>query len=282
MSIPTHVRKLCNLLNSNKLEVIDLGIGNKIIHGKRGILNTSVILYNSKPNNILKRNLEYTFYLTEKQAIEISLQLYENASYHWRLFAYNKSGMLLSVNLTLLRKHGAEFNIYQTLKLSVQKMRQNERISRTAALRQTLQKMGFEIDDNNRLILGTFNSISGQFVDTSPRVFLRSFLTAALVKGHFMGNKGYSIPFLQRLRDIHFDDKKIFKGRSIPLGLRYQILEKYDFKCCACGHSPKDGIKLHADHIKPVSQGGVTSLANLQVLCTDCNLGKGNRSIRKI
>ncbi len=55
--------------------------------------------------------------------------------------------------------------------------------------------------------------------------------------------------------------------------------------CCAetaSGASSADvaartGVKLHVDHIKPVSRGGKSVMSNLQTLCEDCNCGKGNK-----
>jgi len=67
--------------------------------------------------------------------------------------------------------------------------------------------------------------------------------------------------------------------RSIPLGLRYKVLSRDKFKCVRCGASPATDptCKLHIDHILPFSKGGKTTLENLQTLCENCNLGKGNR-----
>jgi 5-methylcytosine-specific restriction endonuclease McrA len=58
--------------------------------------------------------------------------------------------------------------------------------------------------------------------------------------------------------------------------LRYQILKRDNYTCQACGRSPKTetGVKLHIDHIIPVSKGGKTEPDNLQTLCDLCNLGK--------
>lgn len=66
-------------------------------------------------------------------------------------------------------------------------------------------------------------------------------------------------------------------SRTISDKLRYQVLKRDNFKCCACGASPaKDpSVELHIDHIIPWSKGGKTELANLQTLCSRCNLGKG-------
>lgn len=57
--------------------------------------------------------------------------------------------------------------------------------------------------------------------------------------------------------------------------LRYQILQRDGFKCQICGRGAKDGVKLHVDHIIPVSKGGKTVPENLRTLCDQCNFGKG-------
>ncbi len=67
-------------------------------------------------------------------------------------------------------------------------------------------------------------------------------------------------------------------GRDPSLRLRWRVLQRDNFKCCACGASPAitTGIELHVDHIQPWSEGGKTVLENLQTLCSNCNLGKSN------
>lgn len=61
--------------------------------------------------------------------------------------------------------------------------------------------------------------------------------------------------------------------------LRLDALAHADGRCCLCGRGPKDGVVLHVDHIKPISRFPALTWepSNLQVLCADCNLGKGNR-----
>lgn len=68
--------------------------------------------------------------------------------------------------------------------------------------------------------------------------------------------------------------------RAVPLGLRYKVLSRDRFKCIKCGESPavNETCRLHIDHVVPFSRGGKTLLENLQTLCAECNLGKGNRS----
>ena len=66
--------------------------------------------------------------------------------------------------------------------------------------------------------------------------------------------------------------------RTIPLKIRLRVLERDKFRCDFCGKIPATdiGAKLHIDHIVPFSKGGKTTLDNLQTLCYECNLGKGN------
>lgn len=66
--------------------------------------------------------------------------------------------------------------------------------------------------------------------------------------------------------------------RDINLRLRFLVMKRDNFKCCMCGRSPATtpNLELHVDHIKPWSKGGETVIENLQTLCVDCNLGKGN------
>lgn len=74
----------------------------------------------------------------------------------------------------------------------------------------------------------------------------------------------------------HFD----FFNSSDWLRLRVNVLEKYGSSCMMCGRNYRDDrVKIHVDHIKPRSKYPelALSLDNLQVLCQDCNIGKGNR-----
>jgi len=60
--------------------------------------------------------------------------------------------------------------------------------------------------------------------------------------------------------------------------LRYQALRASNGECELCHMLPSRGKPLHVDHIKPRSKYPELELdpKNLQVLCYDCNLGKGN------
>lgn len=69
-------------------------------------------------------------------------------------------------------------------------------------------------------------------------------------------------------------------GRDPSIRLRWKVLQRDNFKCCACGTSPaiSPGIELHVDHVEPWSKGGDTIFENLQTLCSKCNIGKSNET----
>jgi len=59
--------------------------------------------------------------------------------------------------------------------------------------------------------------------------------------------------------------------------LRYKVLKHYGRRCMCCGATPEDGAAIHVDHIKPRKFYPELELdaSNLQVLCEECNFGKG-------
>lgn len=58
---------------------------------------------------------------------------------------------------------------------------------------------------------------------------------------------------------------------------RYAALKRHGGKCQACGRSAADGATINVDHIKSVSTAWHLRLDpdNHQVLCGQCNRGKG-------
>lgn len=59
--------------------------------------------------------------------------------------------------------------------------------------------------------------------------------------------------------------------------VRMEAIKKYGRRCQCCGAGP-DTAKLHVDHIKPRKLFPMLALdiENLQILCEECNHGKGN------
>lgn len=61
---------------------------------------------------------------------------------------------------------------------------------------------------------------------------------------------------------------------DIPERMRWAVFKRDGFRCRHCGAQEM----LRADHVEPESEGGPTTIENLQTLCHSCNARKGPRS----
>lgn len=59
---------------------------------------------------------------------------------------------------------------------------------------------------------------------------------------------------------------------------RMEAIKLHGARCQCCGATPKDGVRINVDHIQPRKTHPelALDLNNLQVLCEECNHGKGN------
>lgn len=69
------------------------------------------------------------------------------------------------------------------------------------------------------------------------------------------------------------------RRKTISSGERFAVLTRANYRCELCGATPSDGVKLHVDHVLPVSKGGTNSPDNLRCLCDTCNLGRSDRHV---
>jgi hypothetical protein len=87
-------------------------------------------------------------------------------------------------------------------------------------------------------------------------------------------------------KDLQEPNEKILKNidetKFVKVGIRWQVFERDDFRCVACGKSSHDGAILHIDHIIPRSTGGKDVMENYQTLCHLCNIGKSNKSNKNL
>ena len=61
--------------------------------------------------------------------------------------------------------------------------------------------------------------------------------------------------------------------------LRPLVYARNQFTCCWCNKRQSElGVELSVDHIRPRSNGGATTMDNLQTLCRRCNSKKGART----
>ena len=71
-----------------------------------------------------------------------------------------------------------------------------------------------------------------------------------------------------------WDSIKRVERAKVSNELRQEIFERDGYTCVNCGSTEKELLEI--DHIKPISKGGKTEPSNLQTLCHDCNIRKGN------
>lgn len=90
------------------------------------------------------------------------------------------------------------------------------------------------------------------------------------------------IAYIESISDLKNKQTRqyqIQKERSfLTESLRFDILSRDNYSCQICGSTAQDGVKLHVDHIHPVSKGGKTIPSNLQTLCDRCNMGKSDKT----
>jgi len=90
-----------------------------------------------------------------------------------------------------------------------------------------------------------------------------------------MRQDGYDLDTLRNGYRLNSLVKKRLETKgNVNKKVRFEILSKYNSTCQRCGRTPKDGVKLHIDHIVPFNISRDNSKSNLWVLCSECNEGK--------
>lgn len=87
----------------------------------------------------------------------------------------------------------------------------------------------------------------------------------------------------KRIQYASKDTKEAFYASWEWRTLRMEVIKKQGKRCNCCGATPEDltvggsRVRLVVDHIKPLSKHWNLRLepSNLQVLCDECNMGKG-------
>ena len=64
-------------------------------------------------------------------------------------------------------------------------------------------------------------------------------------------------------------------GRCIPHEVMFKVARRDDYKCQLCFKPVRDD-EIEFDHVIPVAKGGPTTVANIRLLCRDCNRTKGD------
>ncbi|MCT4662950.1 MAG: hypothetical protein N4A40_13925 [Tissierellales bacterium] len=184
------IENLSNCLRKTKLREVTVNNCEFVV--KKGIENT---INNQNGDlaekNFLGKDLELQI-IGDDLKIPICIQLYENISNYYRIFVYNNKGMLTSVNLSKGYSSGM-INFEISLKLSSRHMDKEERKSKRDMMAMDISREGIRFSENNKVYFGKYDTNKNQFIDTTAKQFCEELLKVAIIKGHYMENKGYEL-----------------------------------------------------------------------------------------
>ncbi len=139
---------------------------------------------------------------------------------------------------------------------------------------------GKKINEIERMLGKKRRNLQVQITNYSNLIFKEKITFEDVRKSCILNliNKGFSTEYIQKFIGLSRKDtlttKRVLKGYIKPK-LRLKVFQRDGFECVYC----KGNICLEADHIIPVSNKGKTNLGNLQTLCRNCNVGKGNNKV---
>ncbi len=61
--------------------------------------------------------------------------------------------------------------------------------------------------------------------------------------------------------------------------IKEAIFKRDNYRCVVCGNGHHNGYEIHADHIRPMSKSGKSTLENGQTLCSEHNMLKKNYGV---
>lgn len=209
-NMPDAIFEFADYLLRNKSKKLEIVIDGKKIVGEPVV--SSNIHYMYEDFQVFQDRLSYTFHYNH-QKIELSVQLYENDSNYYRMFAYTKCngivGMAFSINLTRNRMSDGSYKLGNQLKFSEripvdEEMASFIRKRKQEVLVDFLDNLGLNVTAKNEVIFGKFDPNAANrktaFIGTSDKQLLHDFVMVALIKGHYMGNKGYALDFLPSIK----------------------------------------------------------------------------------
>lgn len=86
----------------------------------------------------------------------------------------------------------------------------------------------------------------------------------------------YSEGYLIKIKNglYRYDPKQIRTLENFTAAQKAEIFRRDGYKCVVCGLGEREGLSMHADHIKPRARGGVSTVENGQTLCSKHNFRK--------
>ena len=197
----------------------------------------------------------------------------------------------------------ADYLIYQLQYIKQDVSDQIERINRIKLLYKhyndetsTITQFGRFLEPTGKLkskILLEYEQIflKQTYITPTIQFVLAVTLSCSTINGRIYQRKRESFTdievqnFISRLnnkRGTFFNDREIWDAicrverGKVSNKMRFLIYKRDGYRCCKCGVSSRYA-HLEIDHIIPISKGGKSTYDNLQTLCHDCNVKKGNK-----
>ncbi len=194
--IPAYVRAFKEALLSTPAQDFTIRAFDSTIRASPGVQSATWLRYRDEDFQLLKRRHEYTFKIHDSPDVEVLGQFYKTDLGDWHLLAYCKNGMLLSLDITRAQHGSSVIPLRKRLKSFTRNLTKVERSESMDALVKVLRGVGLRVSEDRIVDLGDFDTVRGVFLRTTARQFMQDFMTAALIKGHFMGNKDIRLPGL--------------------------------------------------------------------------------------
>lgn len=117
---------------------------------------------------------------------------------------------------------------------------------------------------------------------TNPKIIHKIRYTSPKGQNDYQDKKQWQYNEVHTIiESIRADEKrkqsKEYQRSLVTPGVRYDVLQRDQFKCVLCNASAEQGVALEVDHIKPVAKGGLSTMENLRTLCKPCNRGKSDK-----
>jgi len=250
------------------------------IYIRAKILDFKIMKHSNKIQSILKLNQSFDFHSIES-SIKI-VKFYDNKSHFNKI----KPGYLMS---SYIRNNLDYFSTYIT---QIKENRDKKIAYNKELTIITSQPLGLEYKElkisKKEYIYREKKLVYTVIYIPIVNCTISVFMSYSSPKGQVNLSKRNSFSFEDLV--VSFDsvsrsylDKETYSQMAlvergeISDSLRYDILNRDDFKCVICGASSREGVRLHVDHIIPVSKGGKSVPNNLRTLCERCNVGKSDK-----
>lgn len=122
----------------------------------------------------------------------------------------------------------------------------------------------------NRYKQGEYATKLAEEYNVSPRQIQRICKNHGVIRTQ---SESFTLAIKQGRMKYHtIPDHLKRKRKTVSAEQRLRVFIKCNYTCIYCGGTVKDGYRLEIDHIDNDKRNNVDS--NLQVLCSQCNIGK--------